>query len=112
MATAEEYREKLLITHIRILEHYVLHDDSYAYDSWAVCPRCYSSIDREYKAFCSVCGQHLDWSGYDDAEFVYGNEKILNSDYVDEPENEKPCRKIKRQGLFRRIISKLCGLKK
>ena len=101
MATAEEYRAKLLITHIRVNKRF---------DSWAVCPRCYSSIDREYMSFCTVCGQHLDWSGYHDAEFVYDIEKIGKDVREFISENEKPCHNAKWQGLFRRIISKLCGL--
>lgn len=35
------------------------------YDSqhWFVCPSCRNTIDREYVAFCSCCGQKLSWYG-------------------------------------------------
>ena len=30
-------------------------------DGYALCPRCRKPIDRDYQAFCSTCGQALDW---------------------------------------------------
>ena len=33
-------------------------------DSYPVCPRCDSTLDREYQKFCDRCGQYLDWSAY------------------------------------------------
>ena len=29
------------------------------------CPRCGISFEREYAAFCSCCGQRLDWTDRD-----------------------------------------------
>lgn len=30
-------------------------------DSYPICPRCDSSLDREYIGFCDRCGQRLEW---------------------------------------------------
>lgn len=35
---------------------------------YAVCPRCNTSMEYEYQFYCNHCGQHLEWSRYDDAE--------------------------------------------
>lgn len=35
---------------------------------YAVCPRCNISMEYEYQLYCNRCGQHLEWSKYDDAE--------------------------------------------
>ena len=29
--------------------------------AYPICPRCHSSLDREYKHFCDRCGQRLGW---------------------------------------------------
>ncbi len=34
------------------------------YYTYPVCPRCKTTMEREYMAFCSRCGQKLDWSRY------------------------------------------------
>lgn len=31
---------------------------------YPVCPRCQCSMEREYTAYCSNCGQRLDWTEY------------------------------------------------
>ena len=31
------------------------------YSSYPICPRCKITVEREYMAFCSRCGQKLDW---------------------------------------------------
>lgn len=36
-----------------------------------VCPRCNTSLDREFVAYCDRCGQKLDWSQYKKAELIY-----------------------------------------
>ena len=35
---------------------------------YAVCPRCDNSMEYEYQLYCNCCGQHLEWSRFDDAE--------------------------------------------
>ena len=39
--------------------------------SYALCPRCKITLEREYQRFCDRCGQRLDWSKYDEAEIRY-----------------------------------------
>ncbi len=36
--------------------------------SFPVCPRCHTSMDREFQRFCDRCGQALDWSSFSRAE--------------------------------------------
>lgn len=35
------------------------------------CPRCGTTMEREYQLFCNHCGQRLNWSGFDDVEVRY-----------------------------------------
>ena len=30
---------------------------------YSICPRCHTTLDRDYQSFCDRCGQHLDWRG-------------------------------------------------
>ena len=39
--------------------------------AYPVCPRCRQTLEREYMAFCSRCGQKLDWQPYPVARIVY-----------------------------------------
>ena len=39
------YREPMLVSYLQ-----------------AICPRCESSMEREYVSYCDRCGQALDWS--------------------------------------------------
>lgn len=39
--------------------------------SYPVCPRCGATMEREYMAFCSRCGQKLDWRRYSYARVVF-----------------------------------------
>lgn len=36
-------------------------------DTFPVCPRCGTTLEREYQRFCDRCGQKLKWTGYDKA---------------------------------------------
>lgn len=36
-----------------------------------VCPRCKSTVEREYMRFCDRCGQKLGWSKLKEAVIVY-----------------------------------------
>ena len=49
--TAESYRAPMTITHLR----------AYSTASYYMCPRCNTSLDREYMAYCDCCGQCLNW---------------------------------------------------
>ena len=35
------------------------------------CPRCGTTMEREYQLFCDRCGQRLNWSRFDDVEVRY-----------------------------------------
>lgn len=41
------------------------------------CPRCGTTMEREYQLFCNHCGQRLNWSGFDDVEVRYIAETII-----------------------------------
>ena len=32
--------------------------------SYPICPRCRTSLEREYQSFCDRCGQALSWKKY------------------------------------------------
>lgn len=38
---------------------------------YPVCPRCKSSVDREYMRYCDRCGQKLGWKRIKEAIIVY-----------------------------------------
>lgn len=35
------------------------------------CPRCGTTMEREYQLFCDRCGQRLNWSGFEEIEVKY-----------------------------------------
>ena len=39
-------------------------------DTYPLCPKCRTPLDREYQHFCDRCGQRLDWSKYERALVV------------------------------------------
>ena len=40
-------------------------------DSYYICPRCQELLEREFIAYCSRCGQCLNWHGYRKARRTY-----------------------------------------
>ncbi|MCI8808828.1 MAG: hypothetical protein HFF84_01645 [Oscillibacter sp.] len=38
--------------------------------AYPVCPKCAMAVEREYIAFCSSCGQRLDWKRFEYARVV------------------------------------------
>ena len=40
-------------------------------ESYAICPRCHCTLEREYMNYCDRCGQHLSWSLFSFAEIVH-----------------------------------------
>lgn len=42
---------------------------------YPICPRCSSSMEREYTAYCDRCGQQLSWHGLSRAEVCFPGEK-------------------------------------
>ena len=54
MLGAMSYRIKMPIRECRMTAR------GYVY---SICPRCHTTLDRDYQSFCDRCGQHLDWRG-------------------------------------------------
>lgn len=44
---------------------------AYANTTYPVCPRCTTSLDREYMNFCDRCGQKLSWTFFKYAQIIY-----------------------------------------
>ena len=44
-------------------------------NSYPICPRCNSTIDREYMNFCDRCGQRLGWDFFYLAKTVHAPHK-------------------------------------
>ena len=40
-----------------------------------LCPRCRTSLDRDFQNFCDRCGQHLEWAGYRKARVIFPEAK-------------------------------------
>lgn len=40
-------------------------------NSYPICPRCDSTLDREYMHFCDRCGQRLAWNFFHFATVIY-----------------------------------------
>ena len=38
--------------------------------AFPVCPRCKTSMEREYQAYCDRCGQALEWKGFQKAVVI------------------------------------------
>ncbi len=60
--TAVTYRTPMSITELSIRCN---GDGSY------VCPRCHTTLEREFSAYCDRCGQCLNWSQYKQARHIY-----------------------------------------
>lgn len=58
------YRLPMAVNEICVFSHC---SDGPAYP---VCPRCAATMEREYMAFCSRCGQRLDWQHYASAKII------------------------------------------
>lgn len=59
------YRRPMAVTEIHVFPHC---QNAPAYP---VCPRCGQTMEQDYMAFCSRCGQKLDWRRYANAKIVY-----------------------------------------
>ena len=40
-------------------------------DSYSICPRCDTTLDREYMRYCDRCGQHLSWKLFRFAKIIH-----------------------------------------
>lgn len=52
---------------IPVTEVHIYRDRS----SYPLCPRCKSTMEREYQRFCDRCGQRLNWDQFEDSKEVY-----------------------------------------
>lgn len=59
------YRRPMNVGEIHVFPH--CHETP----AYPVCPRCGRTMEREYMAFCSRCGQKLNWQNYQYARIVY-----------------------------------------
>ena len=59
--TAESYRAPM-----RVREYRIYSDNS----CFSVCPRCNSSLEVDYQAYCDRCGQALNWKKYHKAKLA------------------------------------------
>ncbi len=40
-------------------------------NAFYVCPKCQTTLEREFQAYCDRCGQCLDWKGYKKAQRIH-----------------------------------------
>lgn len=59
--TEISYRLSLMVTEIFISA------DNYTYP---VCPRCKTTLEREYQSYCDRCGQKLNWDNFEEAKII------------------------------------------
>ena len=50
-----KYRTSMSVTSYKIYLNY---------NCYAICPRCNSSLDREFMDYCNNCGQKLSWRNF------------------------------------------------
>ena len=58
----ETYREPMPVTEVLVLPK--------VSSEFSVCPRCRSSLEREYQSYCDRCGQHLSWNDFHHAKVI------------------------------------------
>lgn len=58
------YRRPMRVVEIHTYPH------CHGAPAYPVCPRCGKTMEREYTAFCSRCGQMLNWRHYRHAKIV------------------------------------------
>lgn len=57
---AESYRLPMLVTHLC----------RYRNTSYYICPRCNTTMERIFMAYCDRCGQCLSWKHYKKAVII------------------------------------------
>ena len=60
MRCNEKLKEKLLYRKPMLVKECIICGNNYLFP---LCPRCNTSIERDYQAFCNGCGQKLFWRG-------------------------------------------------
>lgn len=61
---AQSYRTPMRVTAVR------RYPDCPQLFTYPICPRCGSTMDREYQAYCDRCGQALDWKYFSKAVVI------------------------------------------
>ena len=51
-------------------EMVVFRSPFYGLTGYYRCPRCHTTMEREFTAFCDCCGQHLGWKDYKKAKKI------------------------------------------
>lgn len=64
---ATSYRYKMTIW-----ERYTYYDSQFGKTGTYLCPRCGSAIEFDFQAYCSSCGQALDWDECENAKVRTG----------------------------------------
>lgn len=49
-----------------------------------VCPKCNSTIPREYQAYCDRCGQALKWKGFSFSKKEKKSLAIINNESINQ----------------------------
>ena len=57
-----DFRTELPVLEKVVYSGQTMSDVGYEYP---ICPKCRTSLEREYVNYCDRCGQHLGWSEYD-----------------------------------------------
>lgn len=66
MTCEEDYQKESYRWPMQVVEIHVFENG----DGFSVCPRCHTTLEREYQAFCDRCGQSLDWKNFKKAAVV------------------------------------------
>lgn len=61
----ENYRKGMIVNEMMVF------DTWFGKTGYYVCPRCKTTMEREFVSFCDRCGQKLDWKYYKKAKVVY-----------------------------------------
>jgi DNA-binding XRE family transcriptional regulator len=59
---AESYREPMPVAEVLVLPHVV--------GGFSVCPRCRTTMEREFQSYCDRCGQRLSWDDLHHAKVI------------------------------------------
>lgn len=56
---------------MEIAEMVITYDTFWGNEGYYLCPRCKSSLERDFMLFCNCCGQKLDWNKYKEVKRIY-----------------------------------------
>ena len=58
-------RRKMIVTDV------VVFTEPKGRNSYYVCPRCRTTLEREFVSYCDRCGQRLEWSNCESGTVIY-----------------------------------------